>query len=363
VDLAHGFLPGEMPALARGVALEAWRGSGHGFAAGPGLQLLREAVVEWLDLRGLRTADDVLVAPGSRAATSVVLAAVSSPGDIVLVDAGAWNLFQHTVSVGGATAVPVVGTGQHLKLTARDLRAQLDNLPGVRAVLVANPVNPTAQVYDERELTALVDACAAARVFCVVDRLYGKLVYDGRRFPWLPASPGARDWLILVDGVARAFRGMRGLRVGWACGPRDVIDAAAVVQQHVMGPADGVAQRVALAALNAPWDLGILEELTASRDALLDVLAAIPGLSAWPVAGTMFCLVDASRQLGLSTRAGWVIESGVDLADFALAEAGVLVSPGDMAGRTGLLRLAFSQPPEVVAEGAERLGDALGTLR
>lgn len=366
LNLATGHLPGDLPRELRKVAMESWQNGQYEYLGGPGLPALRDTIVEWLDMRHLRTEENVLVSPGSRAALASVLAVIAGPGDVVLIDGAAWPIFHQLVAVSGATPVPCRSTApadeRRLKLTASDVRQQLELMPGARALVLANPVNTTAQVYDAAELHAIIEVCAANRVFCVIDRLYGRLVYGGARFPYLDASPAVRDWCVLIDGLARAFRGAGGLRVGWACGPADVIHAATTAQEHGAGPPGRVVQRIALSALQAPYDIGLLEELQASRDYLLDQIVALPGVHAWPVAGTMYALVDFSTWLGATTPVGWVVDSAGDLADYLLEQANVLVTPSDLVGQRGFVRLSFSQPWEVLAEAAGRMDTALRAL-
>lgn len=367
LSLASGHLPGELSRDLRQVAEISWRDGHYTYLGGPGLDALRDAAVEWLDLRQIRTADDVLVSPGSRAALAAVLAVVAGPGDVVLVDGAAWPIFHQLVAVSGSTPVPCrPGPGAEargLKLSGADVRQALDLMPGARALVLANPVNTTAQMYDQAELHAIIDACAAHKVFCIIDRLYGRLVYDGGRFPYLESTPAVRDWCVLVDGLARAFRGAGGLRVGWACGPRDVIEAASTAQEHGSGPPGRVVQRVALSALQSPYDIGLIAELQDSRDFLLEQVEALPGVSHWPVPSTMYCLLDLGAWLGAVTPIGWVVDSAGDLADYLLASANVLVTPSDLVGQSGLVRVSFSQPWEVLTEATHRIGLALGGLK
>jgi aspartate aminotransferase len=238
----------------------------------------------------------------------------------------------------------------------------LDMMPGARAILLANPVNPTAQVYDSDEIHGIIDVCAANRVFCIIDRLYATLIYDGARFPWLQPDPAVREWCILVDGVARAFRGLGGLKIGWACGPRDVIEAAGIAQDCASGPAGRVEQRVALAALDSPFDLGVLEELQMARDVFLERVRAVKDIEAWPVAGTMYCILDFRRFIGRTTPVGWILESSGDIADFLLREAGVLVTPGDSVGLPGLVRVSFASPLDEITVAVSAIEYALSLL-
>ena len=367
IDLSSGHLPGEMARDLRQVASDSWRDGQFTYLGGPGLPALRESVVDWLDMRECRTGEDVLVSPGSRAALAAVLAVISGPGDVVLVDGAAWMIFHQMVSVSGATPVPCLpgpgGEERHLKLSAEDVRLHLELMPGARALILANPVNPTAQVYDADELDAIIETCAANDVFCIIDRMYGTLIYDGNRFPYLRSSPAVRNSCVLIDGVARAFRGMGGMRCGWACGPRDIIEAAATAQEYGAGAPDRVSQRVTLAALQAPYDLGIVEELQLARDTVVELVGAIPEVGIWPVSGTMFCLLDLRAYLGRTTPVGWVLDTSGDIADYLLAEASVLVTPGDIVGHRGLVRISFASALDELGEALTRIGWALGMLR
>lgn len=364
LSLVNGHLPGDVPRELRTLAEDAWRDSHVSFVEGQGLEGLRDAVVDWLDLRESRGAEEVLIGPGSRAVASAVLAAIAGPGDVVLVDGAAWMVFQPLVELVGAVPVAVhpEDTARHLKLTGADVRAALNLYPQARALMVANPVNPTAQLYTADELQDLLDTCAFAETWLLVDRLYGMLVYDGNRFPYLPPTPALRDWGVLVDGVARAFRGMGGVRVGWVCGPRDLVESATNALAAGAGPADRVAQKVALGALRGPYDLGLIEELEATRDLVIDLAGEVPGLAVWPIAGTMFCVLDLTAWIGRATPAGWVMESSGDLADFLLGEAHVAVTPGEIHLHPGLVRVAFAQPAEVVTEAMTRIREALALL-
>lgn len=366
LDLARSVPPGSLPRALREEAERAWADGDVDWVVGAGLPDLRDAVVDWLGLRPWRGADDVLIAPGIRAATAAVVAAVAGSGDVVLVDAASWSSFRGVVGATGAVPVPVVPADpalHFLKLGADDVRHHLQLIPGARALLIASPVNPTAQVYEAETLAAILDACAAAEVFLVVDRLYGRLVYDGQVLPELPSGKAAERWLVVVDGPSRAFPGTGGLRVGWACGPGDVVEAAVAVLAQGAGPAERVSQRVALAALRAPYDFTLVEELQVRRDLLLELFAEVAGARSWPVPATPFALLDLQDLLGRTVPAGWVLDSAGDLADFFLAEAGVLLAPVEIPGQRGQLRASFTAPPEVLAQaawGVRRAVDKLG---
>lgn len=371
INLQGGHLPGEMDHALRQVGADGWREGRISYTEGNGLPELRDAVIDWLDLRDVRAPENVLIAAGSRSALSAVLAVITSPGDVVLVDGAAWMVFHPLVSVAGATPVPILPAhgssadpaSRHFKLTALDVRTQLQLMPSARAVLMANPVNPTAQLYTAEEIVAIIEVCAQAGAVCIIDRLYGKLLYDGVRYPYLPATPAVRDHCVFIDGVSRAFRGAGGLRVGWACGPFDIIEAAGRVQMFGMGPAHRVDQLVALSAITAPYDIGLIEELQGLRDLIFEAAKDVPDLVAWPVAGTMYCMLDVRKFRGRTDASSWVVDTSAEFADYLLTDGGVLVAPGDIVGQEGFIRVAFSRAAQDVTAGMARIALSLGRLK
>ena len=144
--------------------------------------------------------------------------------------------------------------------------------------------------------------------------------------------------------------------------PTQLLYEGKAKQVYGTGPPGRVLQRVALSALQMPYDLGLVEELEAARDYLFDQLAPVPGVRPWPVAGTPYALLDCSAWMGATTAVGWVVETAGDLADYLLSEANVLVTPIEVAGVRGLIRVSFANPWEAIGDASARIGVALEAL-
>ena len=217
----------------------------------------------------------------------------------------------------------------------------------VRTVRVVRVVRVVRIVLVVLMAGAVVSAAQFQRALSFGERLAGekdfdgrfnfcRLVYDGKRFPYLEPTPAVRDWCILVDGLARAFRGAGGLRVGWACGPRDVIEAAATAQEHGSGPPGRVVQRVALSALQSPYDIGLLAELEASRDFLLEAVEQLPGVRPWPVPATTLAVRNTT---GISRSRS---SARIRASTVGPSTVGIMTSRRIASGRT---RRASAIPP------------------
>jgi len=360
INLAHGWLAGALPSNLKRVAHDAWNDWPQELPHPAGDPQLRDAILDNLRIRPARKVEDVLISPGSRAALSSVLAVTLKPGKPVLLDAAVWPIFQQNIRNLGGIPLPLQSRLQYGRLDPLSLARSLDQQPDIRVFLMASPVPTTAQAHSAAELHGLLEVCAEREVLCILDRIYSRILFDGRSFPSILPGP-CLDWCVQIDGLSRARRGTGTLRVGWACGPRDIIEAATRYQENFSGPADRVAQKVALASLRQP-EPHLVEELQQGRDQLLQHITKIPGLKPWPVQGTMFCTVDASVWLGRKSLQGKSMETGLDLAELLLNQAGVLVTPGEIPWQEGLLRLSFTPTEEVIAQAVQRIQGCLNSL-
>jgi aspartate aminotransferase len=363
VNLAYGHFDSPLPTRLKSSVQETWLSWPVAPLPPGGDPQLKDAVVDWLELRHTRTQDSVLISAGSRAAFSTVLSVIAGPGDAVLIDAGAWSIFRHPVTLTGATPVPLVSNDHYCRLDTASVARVLQSMPGAKAIVIANPLNTTGQLYDEKTLNEVLELCARHKVFLILDQLYGKLLFDGRTLPKLAAGTALRDWSIVVDGPVRAFRGLGGSGVGWACGPVDVIAAATILAEQNVGPVDRMAQRLAWAAIREPYVPELAEALQEARDMVMPALREIAGVNPWPVEATMFAVLDVQEYMGEVTPEGWYISSDVDFADMLLHEVGVLVLPGELIGKPGTVRISFSGGDGAVLEGISRINQAFRMVK
>lgn len=245
-----------------------------------GLVDLRETVAAKLFSETGRRYDpmqEVAITGGALPGLLSALLATVDPGDEVVVTDPTYAGFIGRIRLAGATPVfaPLTVVDGHWRLDLDQFRAAFS--PRTRAVLLMSPSMPSGHVFDEREWTAVEDACERADAWLLYDAGMDQILYDDVANP----HPASRDALtertITLGGVSKTYR-MIGWRVGWAVGPAEVMGDVALATIYNTTVASGFGQLGARAALTDPDD-GVTEAVArwqARRNLLLDELAGLP---------------------------------------------------------------------------------------
>lgn len=318
----------------------------HHYGPAAGLADLRERVAA--QHPDHVTADHVQVTVGTKHALHLALGALAGPGDEVLVLRPSWPGHVRAVESVGACVVQV--------LVDRDGLATIDALEAARtartrAVVVANPSNPSGVLHPGDLLADIAAWCVDNDVWLVSDEVYGGLVFDTDPFS---ATAVVTDpvRLVVVDGVSKVHA-MTGWRVGWLLGPPEVVSAARGQVSATITHVPSITQYAALAALTAPVDADAVADYRASRDLLVGKLAQVPGVECPTPAGGMFAFPDISKLLGTEHC------TAAELATWLLDEVHVAVVPGEVFGDEARLRISFALNHVRLTEAADRLVSAL----
>jgi len=319
----------------------------HRYGPAAGLPRLREQVAS--QHPGHVTEDHVQVSVGTKHALHLALGAVGGPGDEVLVLRPSWPGHVGAVESVAATVVEVP--------VDQDGLASVAALDGARtartrAVVIANPSNPSGVLHPAPLLADIADWCLAHDVWLVSDEVYGGLVYDT---PPFSATSVVTDpaRLIIVDGVSKGHA-MTGWRVGWLIGPAAVVAAARSQVSATITHVPAITQHAALAALTAPVDVDAVASYRASRDLLVRRLQEVPGVECRTPAGGMFAFPDVTELLLPGH-----MDSTAELASWLLDQAHVAVVPGEVFGADGRLRISFALDHDRLSVAVDRLTTAL----
>lgn len=364
-DFGLGETKGELPAPLREAGERAYREQQTMYGDPGGIPELRREVLRWLDLEGSYTPDEVVITSGAKQSLFNIFLAVCNPADCVLFDAAPWVSYQPLAVASYAFPVMVVprADDHRLKVTADDLRRNLDLRPHAKLFLLNNPCNPTGQLYDAGEVEALVEVCVERRVYFVLDRLYWRILFDGVTYPEPRIDEVTRPWVIQVDGLSKNFRRAGGLRIGWSVAPRDLARAMVNLQSHyTAGPAIP-AQHVALAALRADYEDELRADLERKRDVVASWSARLPGVEVWPTPATFYSFWDVSGLAGRRTPDGRELRGSEDVAVYLIETAGVVTAAGAAFLQEGFLRVSFAVPDDELEAGLAAASEALGRLR
>jgi N-succinyldiaminopimelate aminotransferase len=219
-------------------------------------------------------------------------------------------------------------------------------------VIINSPHNPTGRVLDRGELELIAAACCDHDLIALTDEVYEHLIYDGEHIP-LASLPGMAERTITVSSIGKTHS-VTGWKIGWACGPAELIGRLRTVKQFLTFAGGTPLQHASAAALRFPDSVAaeLVSALRAKRDRLADGLGSA-GFEVFESAGTYFLNVDAAP-LG-----------ELDAAALCLRlphEAGVAAIPvsalaADPTGPTrSLLRFAFCKRDEVLDDAVGRIG-------
>jgi aspartate aminotransferase len=232
-------------------------------------------------------------------------------------------------------------------------------------LMLNSPSNPSGAVYTADELRAL--AAVLERhpgVYIISDDMYEHVLFDGRPFATLAVvAPQLAARTLTVNGVSKTFA-MTGWRLGYACGPVELVRAMARMQgQSSLNPSS-VTQAAAVAALNGPMDIvrERCREFQARRDFIVPRLCAIPGLSCAAPHGAFYVYVSCAGWIGKRTPQGKAIENDADVTAHLL-EHGVAVPNGAGYGLSPYFRVSFASALANLEEACKRVATAAGTLQ
>lgn len=311
-----------------------------------GVRALREAVAAKFNREnGLEvTWQDTLVCNGGKHVIYNALAATLNEGDQVIVPAPYWVSYPEMVQLcGGEARIVTCDAGTGFKLTPPALAAAIT--PQTRWLILNSPCNPTGAVYSRNELQALAQVLLAnPQVLILADDIYEHLIFDDQTFHTLAqVEPRLAPRTLTMNGVSKAYA-MTGWRIGFATGPRWLLDAMEKLQGQQTSGASAISQQAALAALQGPKDFihesrGVFQR---RRDLMVALLNNTPGLDCDSPAGAFYVFASCAGLIGRTSAGGKVLHTDEDVAHALLDEADVAVVPGSAFGLGPFIRIAYA---------------------
>jgi len=356
VNLGQGFPDTPGPAEVLDVARAAIGTELDQYPPGPGLPVLREAVAAHVQrFRGLAYDPDteVLVTAGATEALAGALLGLLDPGDEVVVLEPLYDSYAACIAMAGGVVVPVPlrppppGEPGRWTLDPAELRAAVT--PRTRLLLLNTPHNPTGKVLDRAELALVADVVREHDLVALTDEVYEHLVFTGAQHVSLAELPGMRERTLVVSSGGKTFS-TTGWKVGWVCGPAELVTCVRTAKQFLTYVNAGPFQPAIAVGLGLPgaFFTRVAADLERQRDLLVAGLAEA-GLPVISPEATYFATVRVDGDglafcRELPHRVGVV---AVPMSAFYLPQHAEL-------GRD-LVRFAFCKRPEVLAEAVRRL--------
>ena len=314
---------------------------------------LRQSIAAYLKRRFNAPYDwrrQILVTVGVSEAIDLAIRAVTSPGDEILYHEPCFVSYAATIRLAHGTPVAVeTRVEDAFRLTVEALERKVT--PRTKALLLNFPCNPTGATLTRADMKAIAKFVLKHDLLLLADEVYSELIYPPKGSVARPMSfasmPELKDHLVLLNGFSKSWA-MTGYRLGYACGPHDVVDAMMKIHQYGIMSAPTLSQAAGVEAMeHGDEDVARMRaEYRRRRDFLVVALNAA-GLKTLLPAGAFYLFTD-------------ITSTGLTSQEFAvrlLEEKSVACVPGSAFGACGegFVRLSYATSYEKIQEAAARI--------
>jgi aminotransferase len=319
------------------------------YTANLGLLRLRESIAVYVQQKfGVRydPQNQILVTVGVSEALDLALRAVLNPGDEVIYHEPCYVSYAPSVVLAHAKPVPVACRAEDgFAVSAKALEAAIT--PRSKVLMLSFPTNPTGGTMTRAQLEEVAAVVRKHNLLVLTDEIYSELTFEGEHVS-IASLPGMAERTIFLHGFSKAFA-MTGFRIGYACGPTELIEAMMKVHQYAIMCASIIAQEAAVEALEHGEAAAseMREQYKMRRNFIVKALNDM-GLPCHLPRGSFYAFPDI-RSTGLSSR---------EFAVRLLQEEKVAAVPGGAFGASGegFLRMCFATAFDRIQIAMERTG-------
>ena len=321
-----------------------------------GLPALRQAIAERVKRVNNIDVDpetEVVVTNGGQEALFLMVLAVTSPGDEMIVPEPNYNTYADSLTFAGGVKVEVQTFAEtDFRAHPQDVRKVITDR--TRSLLLVSPNNPAASVIAPDDMQEMLDIAIEHDLMILADDIYDLFVYDNFMHVSPASLPGGKERALTLNALSKAYS-MTGWRLGWIVGPADLMARVTELKAAVSGGASVISQHAGIAALTGPQDAVemMAEAYRKRRRMVLDALDDM-GMKYGMPQGGQFVFADI----------GFTGLDSAEVAQRILTEQHVLAYPGSAFSkdRKHYLRMTFLQPEDQLMEGLERMKVAMDNI-
>ncbi len=322
------------------------------YSPNAGLLSLRQAIGGYLNRRFDLTYDpksEILVTVGGSEAIDLCFRALITPGDEVLIPEPSFVCYDPLTRMAGGVPVALPTRAEDaFRLTADTVAAAITDK--TKLLVLPYPNNPTGAIMPREELEELAEVLRGTDVMVLSDEIYGELTY-GREHVSIASLPDMRERTVLVSGFSKAYA-MTGWRLGYACGPRELMALLTKLHQYAIMCAPTTAQHAAIEAMTGGDEdvAQMREEYDMRRRFIVDELNKL-GLTCFEPEGA-FYVFPCIKGTGMSSE---------EFCQRLLTEKHVAVVPGNAFGESGegFVRISYCYSLKHITEALSRISEFL----
>lgn len=326
------------------------------YTSNSGLKELREEICNYLKrTQGIEynPLNEVLVTVGGSEAIDIGLRAMINQGDEVIIPQPAYVSYYPCTLLAGAKPVIIdLKAENDFRLTAEELLNSIT--PKTKVLILPFPNNPTGAIMEKEDLEKIAKICIEKNIYVMSDEIYGALTYRGKHVS-IASLDGMKERTILINGFSKAYA-MTGWRLGYACGPSDIIKQMTKIHQFAIMCAPTTSQYAAIEALkNGDDDVRLMRGAYNQRRRFLMNAFKEMNLECFEPYGA-FYVFPCIKEFGMTSE---------EFATKFLEEERVAAVPGSAFGESGegYLRISYAYSIENLKEAMTRLARFVDKLR
>lgn len=297
--------------------------------------------------------NEIIVTVGGSEAIDIGLRAMVNVGDEVVIPQPSYVSYEPCAVLAGATPVIIdLKEENEFRLTANELKNAITNK--TRILILPFPNNPTGAIMEQKDLEEIARVCIENDIYVMSDEIYGELSYKEKHVS-IASIAGLKERTILINGFSKAYA-MTGWRLGYACGPKEIIEQMVKIHQYAIMCAPTTSQYSAVEALKkGDEDVKLMRESYNQRRRFLMNAFKEMGLKCFEPYGA-FYVFPCIKEFGMTSE---------EFAMKFLEEEHVAVVPGTAFGDSGegFLRISYAYSIENLKKAMTRLKRFIEKLR
>ena len=293
---------------------------------------------------------EILVTVGGSEAIDMSLRAIICPGDEIIVPQPSYVCYEPMVRICGGVPVILETTAENdFKVTPDMLRRAIT--PKTKALILPYPCNPTGAIMEREDLELVAEVLRDTNVIVLSDEIYAELTFGGKKHVSIGSLEGMKERCVIINGFSKTYS-MTGWRMGYACGPREIIEQVTKIHQYAIMSAPTTAQYAAIEALRNGDEAvqAMYEEYDMRRRLIVSGFNKI-GLACREPKGAFYAF-PCIRSTGMTSD---------EFCEKLLYSKKVAVVPGTAFGASGegFIRASYCYSTEHIKEALSRIEEFL----
>ena len=327
------------------------------YTSNSGLMELRSEICRYLKRKydlSYNPKNEVLITVGGSEAIDIALRAMINPGEEVIIPQPSYVSYEPCAILANANPVIInLKNENEFRLTAAELEEAITDK--TKVIIMPFPNNPTGAIMERKDLEAVAEVIIKHDLYVISDEIYAELTYSDSGHVSIASIPGMLERTIVINGFSKSYA-MTGWRLGFACGPKKIIEQMTKIHQFAIMCAPTTSQYAAIEALRHGDDdvKEMCEAYNQRRRYLLHTFKQM-GLPCFEPFGA-FYVFPCIKEFGMSSD---------EFALRLLEEEKVAVVPGTAFGDSGegFLRISYAYSIESLKEAIGRIESFIGRLR